>query len=93
MVALLTPGGAIPTRRYTLSTDVCLRHPFRAGSSLLTCVDLSHTGHAYFAVEYQSERAVVLMVAGLTPHFVFDSFLRILFRADVLHFSLCMCSL
>ena len=35
-------------------------------------------------------KAVVLMVAGLTPHFVFDSFLRILFRADVLHVSLCM---
>ena len=58
MIALRTPGGAIPARRYTLSTDVSLRHPvieqhalFRAESSLLTCVDLSHTGHAYSAVE------------------------------------------
>ena len=50
----------------------------RAGSRLLMCVDRSYTGHA-----------VVLMVAGFAPHFVFDSFLRILFRADVL----CMCSL
>ena len=100
VVALLTPGGAIPARRYTFSTDVGLRHPvmeqhasFRAGSSLLTCVDLSHTGHAYSAVEYQSERDVVVMVAGLAPHFVFDGFLGILFQADVLHFSLCMPSL
>ena len=30
------------------------------------------------------------MVAGLAPHFVFDGYLSILFRADVLHFSLCM---
>ena len=58
VVVLLTPGGAIPARRYTFSTDVGLRHTvmerhasFRAGSSLLTCVDLSHTGHAYSAVE------------------------------------------
>ena len=56
--ALLTPDGAIPARRYTFSTDDGLRHPvmerhasFRAGSSLLTCFDLFHTGHAYFAVE------------------------------------------
>ena len=56
VVTLLTPGGAIPEGRYTFSTDVGLRHPvmgrdasFRAGSSLLTCVDLSHTGHAYSA--------------------------------------------
>ena len=58
VVDLLTPGGAIPVRRYTFSTDVGLRHPvmeryasFRAGSSLLTCFDLSHKGHAYSAVE------------------------------------------
>ena len=100
MVALLTPGGAIAARRYTFSTDVGLRHPvmerqasFRAGTSLLTWFELSYTGHAYSAVEQQSARAVVLMVAGLAPHFVFDSFLRILPRADVSHFSLCMCSL
>ena len=54
VVDLLTPGGEIPARRYTFSTDVGLRHPvmerhasFRAGSSLLKCFDLSHTGHAY----------------------------------------------
>ena len=58
VVALLTPGGAIPARRYTLSTDVGLRHngmerhaSIRAGSGFLTCVDLSNTGHAYSAVE------------------------------------------
>ena len=58
VVVLLTPGGAIPARRYTFSKDVGLRHPVmerqasvRAGSSLLTCFDLSHTGHAYSAVE------------------------------------------
>ena len=58
VVALLRPGGAIPARRYTFSIDVGLRHPvmkrhasFRAESSLLTCVDLSHAGHAYSAVE------------------------------------------
>ena len=100
MVALLTPGGAIPARRYTFSTDVGIRHPvmerhasFRAGSSLLTCFDLSHTWRAFSAVDYQNARAVVLMVAGLAPHFICDSFLRILFRADVLHLSLCRCSL
>ena len=32
------------------------------------------------------------MVVGLAPNFEFDSFLSILFRADVLHSSLCMCS-
>ena len=26
-MSLLSPGGAIPTRRYTFSTDVGLRHP------------------------------------------------------------------
>ena len=58
VIAHLTPGGAIPARRYTFSTDVGIRHPvmerqasFRAGSSVLTCFDLSHTGHAYSAVE------------------------------------------
>ena len=52
MVALLTPGGAIQATRYAFSTDVGLRHPvmerhatFGAGSSLITCVDLSNTGH------------------------------------------------
>ena len=71
VVALLTPGDAIPAGRYTFSTDVGLRHPvvvqhtlFRAASSLLTCVDLSHNGHAYSAVEWQSTIAVVLMVGG-----------------------------
>ena len=94
MVALLTPGGAIPARRYTFSTDVGLRHPvmerhdlFRAGSSLFTCIDFSHTGHAY------SASAFVLIVAGLVPHFVFYNFLRISLRADILHLSLRMCSL
>ena len=85
---------------YILNRCWSHRHPvmerhasFRAGSSVLTCFDISHTGHEYSVVELQNAKAVVLMVAGLASHFVFDSFLRILFRADVLHFSLCMCSL
>ena len=44
---------------------------FRGRSSFLTCVDLSHTGHAYSVVEQQSLRAVVLMVVGLAPRFAF----------------------
>ena len=93
VVALLTPGGAIPARRYTFSTAVMERHAaFRAGSCLLTCFDLFHTGRAYSAVEWQSARAVVLMVACLAPYFVFDSVPRILFRADVLYF-VCVCAL
>ena len=58
VVFLLTPSGAIPARRYTVSIDVGHRHPvmerqasFRVGLSLLMCVDLSHTVHAYSAVE------------------------------------------
>ena len=57
VVVLVTPGGALPAMRDTFSTDVGLiyyvmeRHAsFRAASLLLTCVDLSHTGHAYSAV-------------------------------------------
>ena len=52
VVAFLTPGGAIPARRYTLLTYVGIKHTvmerhasFRAGPSLITCVNLSHTGH------------------------------------------------
>ena len=58
VVVILTPGGEIPEKRYTFSTDIGLIHPvmerhasFRVGSSLLTCIDLSHTGHAYSAVD------------------------------------------
>ena len=58
VVALLISGGAIPARRYTFLTVVGLRHPvmerqasLRAGSSLFTCYDLSHLGHAYSALE------------------------------------------
>ena len=66
--------GSPSVRRYTFSTYVGLRHPgmerqasFRAGSSLHTCFELSHTGHTYSTVEWQSARAFVLMVAGLAP--------------------------
>ena len=55
---LLAAGGAIPARRYKFSTLVGCRHPvmarqasFSTGSTLCACADLSHTGHAYFAVE------------------------------------------
>ena len=46
-------------------------------SSLLTCVDLSHRVTHIFCRRVAG--AVVLLVAGLAPHFVFDSFLRILY--------------
>ena len=52
---LLTAGGAMPARRYKFSTLVGCRHSvmawqasFSTGSTLC---DLSHTGHAYSAVE------------------------------------------
>ena len=55
---LLTAVGAIPARRYKFSTLVGCRHPmmarqasFSTGSTLCACADLSHTGHAYSAVE------------------------------------------
>ena len=55
---LLTAGGAIPARRYKFLTLVGYRHPvmarqasFSTGSTLCACADLSHTGHAYPAVE------------------------------------------
>ena len=54
---LLTAGGAIPAR-YKFLTLVGCRHPvmarqasFSTGSTLCACADLSHTGHAYSAVE------------------------------------------
>ena len=55
---LLTAGGAIPARRYKFSHLVGCRHPvmarqasFSTGPTLCACADLSHTGHAYSAVE------------------------------------------
>ena len=49
---LLTAGGAIPARRYKFSTLVGCRHPvISTGSTLCACADLSHTGHAYSAME------------------------------------------
>ena len=55
---LLIAGGAIPARRYKFSTLVGCRHPvmarqasFSTGATLCACADLSHTGHAYSAVE------------------------------------------
>ena len=58
VVVLLTPGRAIPARdihsQQTLVSDILLweRHAsFRSGSGLFTYLDLSHTGHAYSAVE------------------------------------------
>ena len=54
----LTSGGAIPARVYRLSVGVALRQPvirrqlaLRAGSIFFAWQDLSHTGHAYSAVE------------------------------------------
>ena len=51
-------GGAMPDRRYRLCVSVGLRHPvtkrqvaLMAGSIFLAWADLSHTGHAYSAVE------------------------------------------
>ena len=55
---LLTAGGSIPAMRHKFSTLVGCRHPVMArqaslstGSTLCVCADLSHTGHAYSAVE------------------------------------------
>ena len=55
-VSLLILGGAIPASRCRLMVLVGLRQPvmvqqalFRAGSSLLACTDLEHTGHPYSA--------------------------------------------
>ena len=55
-VSLLISGGAIPASRCRLVVLVGLRQPvmvrqalFRAGSNLLACTDLDHTGHAYSA--------------------------------------------
>ena len=60
---------------------------FSTGSTLCACADLSHTGHAYSAVELQRARAVVLMVDGCVPYFEFASFLRTLFLAAVFAFT------
>ena len=53
-VFLLILGGAIPARRcwlLVLKQPVMVRQAlFRAGSNLLSCTDLDHTGHAYSAV-------------------------------------------
>ena len=55
-VPLLISGGAIPASRCRLLELVSLRQPvmvrqglFRAGSNLLACTDLDHTGHPYSA--------------------------------------------
>ena len=55
-VSLLISGGAIPPIKCRLLALVGLRQPvmvrqvlFRAGSNLLACTDLDHTGHAYSA--------------------------------------------
>ena len=56
-VPLPISGGAIPVSRCRLLVLVGLRQPvifrqalFRAGSNLLACTDLDHTGHAYSTV-------------------------------------------
>ena len=94
---LLTAGGAIPARRYKLSTLVGCRHSvmarqasFSTGSTLCACANLSHTGHAYSVVEYQRARAVVLMVDGCVLHFEFASSLMTLFLAAVFAFTFVM---
>ena len=55
-VSLLISGGAIPASTCRLLVLVGLRQPvmvrqalLRAGSNLLACTDLDHTGHAYSA--------------------------------------------
>ena len=55
-VSLLISGGVILASRCRLRMLVDLRQPvmvrqalFRAGSNLLACTDLDHTGHAYSA--------------------------------------------
>ena len=55
---LLIAGGGIPTSRCKLSILLGCRHPvmerhasFNIGLTLCVCANLSHTGHAYSAVE------------------------------------------
>ena len=54
VVFLLISGCVIPARRcrlLVLKQPVMVRQAlFRAGSNLLACTDLDHTGHAYSAV-------------------------------------------
>ena len=86
-------------RRHTqsmckLSVGVGLRHPvirrqvvLSAGSIFLAWVDLSQAGHAYSADMQQSAKAKEdHKVAGLAPHLVPVSLLRMLFLAETLTF-------
>ena len=57
------------------------------------CLDRSHTGMQYSAVDKQSAIAVVLMVGGFAPHVVPVSFCRILFLLLIFIFVFLQCSL
>ena len=83
----------MPARMYKLSMLVDFRHPvihlqlsFRAGSSFLAWVDLSHTGQAYSAVEKLRARAVERSVFGHAPHLVLVSLRRMLLREPTFAF-------
>ena len=69
---------------------MALQALFSTGSPLCACADLSHTGHAYSAVEWQRAGAVVLMVDGCVTHFELASFLGTLFLAAVFAFTFVM---
>ena len=94
VVALLTPGCAIPARRYTVLTYVGLSHSimdrhasFRAGSRL------TFPTQDIFRRRVAECKSCYFDGCWLgSPILYLIAFLRILFRADVLHHSLCMCS-
>ena len=94
---LLIAGEAIPASRRKLSMLLDCRHPvmerqasFNTGLTLCACVDLSHTGHAYSAVELLSNGAVVLMLTGFAQHFELVSFFRTLYLATVFALTFAM---
>lgn len=91
-------GGAIPDRRYRLSTFVGFRQPviylqaeFKAGLILLAWVDLSHTGQAYSAAEKLRARAVDRTVEVFAPQFELTSFETMELRVLTFDFVFSMC--
>ena len=61
-------------------------------TGLTSCagVNLSHTGHAYSSVAWQSASVDVLMVAGFVFHFMAESFFITFFLAVVFALTFAM---
>ena len=95
----ISPGGAIPSNKYKLSTYVGLRHPviaryaFRFESSMFAYVDLAHTGASYSVIEWHRARAVVFKVFAFVPYFELATFLKRLLRVATFILAFCMCCL